>query len=120
MNRTLALLAAAACWTSAAPAQVTSMPLDKPPPTPSAAPTTIALRPAAADRVDARAGFWLSIVLAASAAAFVPIAARALERRPLLAWAGLGALPTAAWLGVDPLPLVGALGLFLAGRSIGR
>lgn len=48
MNRTLALLAAAACWTSAAPAQVTSMPLDKPPPTPSAAPTTIALRPAAA------------------------------------------------------------------------
>ena len=81
---------------------------------------TIALRPAAADRVDARAGFWLSIVLAASAAAFVPIAARALERRPLLAWAGLGALPTAAWLGVDPLPLVGALGLFLAGRSIGR
>lgn len=47
MNRTLALLAAAACWTSAAPAQE-SMLREKLPPPPSFAPTTIALRPAAA------------------------------------------------------------------------
>ena len=81
---------------------------------------SITLEAAPAGRLDNRPGFWLSIGLAALAAAVVPLAARGLERRPLLAWVGLSALPAAAWLGVEPAPLVAALGLFLAGRSVGR